>query len=74
MTERTETKKVCSVTEGDKRCPEPPTNFDVEGRGVNLCIKHAAEYQAGWRPENAPIEPDVERFILWKLRQTTRQT
>ena len=51
---------VCGVSENND-----PLVFDknVEGTGINLCGKHAVEYQAGWRPEHAPITPDVERFV-----------
>ncbi|GEM_PF-5845018 len=39
---------------------------NIEGKGVNLCGLCAVEYQARWRPENSPVEPNVLRFIFLK--------
>lgn len=52
----------CSV------CGSPNArNTNVEGKGVNLCSEHAVDYQM-WRPEHAPVEPDVEGYVRWKKR------
>jgi hypothetical protein len=39
-----------------------PFNRNVENTGMNLCGKHAIQYQ-NWRIEYSPTEPDVLCFI-----------
>jgi len=41
-------------------------NHNIEGSSVHLCGKHAADYQAVWRPEHSPTKPDVLKYAREK--------
>ncbi len=38
-------------------------NYNVEGKGVNLCLKCAVDYQVTWRPVFSPQTSDVLAYL-----------
>ena len=57
--------KFCGACEKPEQDCRAGLRQNVENKGVDLCEDCVVEY-LNWRPDNAPVEPDVQKFVRWK--------